>query len=114
MLHKRIIATDAWDSIVKSEAVWGPAKQITKDVYGVKQGMKNGKAGRPAGFVGDVLKATGSWDVKRIAELCNEVLNKGCIPRDWELCTLLPCIKGHIGQFIIQSSIIKRAWNESC
>ena len=86
---------NAWDGIVESDAIEGPAEEITEEeVNDAIQAMKDGKAAGPTGLVGDMLKAAGSWGVKRITEICNLVLKEGCIPKDWELSTLIPLYKG--------------------
>ena len=51
--------------------------------------MKAGKAGGPSEVVGEMLKAAGKKGIKRLTELCNQVVRKGAIPREWELSTLI-------------------------
>ena len=36
--------------------------------------MKTGKAGRPSEVVGEILKAAGKKRIKRLRELCNQVI----------------------------------------
>ena len=52
--------------------------------------MKAGKAGGPSEVVGEMLKAAGKKVIKRLTELCNQVVREGAIPREWELSTLIP------------------------
>ena len=56
--------------------------------------MKAGKAGGPSEVVGEMLKAAGKRGIKRLTELCNQVVREGAIPRGWELSTLIPIFKG--------------------
>ena len=45
-------------------------------------------------MVGEILKAAGEKGIKRLTELCNQVVREGAIPREWELSTLIPIFKG--------------------
>ena len=45
------------------------------------------------GHVGEMLKAAGKKGIKRLTELCNQVVREGAIPREWELSTLIPIFK---------------------
>ena len=56
--------------------------------------MKAGKAGGPSKVVGEMLKAAGKKGIKRLTELCNQMVREGAIPREWELSTLIPIFKG--------------------
>ena len=86
---------NVWDGSVESDSVLGPAEEITeKEVEDAIRAIKSRKAGGPTGLVGDMLKAAGSWGVKRMTEVCNLVVKEGCIPVDWELSTLVPLYKG--------------------
>jgi hypothetical protein len=86
---------NVWDGSVESDSVLGPAEEITeKEVEDAIRAIKSRKAGAPTGLVGDMLKAAGSRGVKRMTEVCNLVVNEGCIPIDWELSTLVPLYKG--------------------
>ncbi len=88
-------AENEWDGNIESNPVLGPAENITeKEVEEAIKAMKSRKVGGPTGVVGDMLKAAGSWGVKRMTEICNLVVKEGCIPVDWELSTLVPLYKG--------------------
>ena len=41
-----------------------------------------------------MLKAAGKKGIKRLTELCNQVVREGAIPREWELSTLILIFKG--------------------
>ena len=41
-------------------------------------------------MVGEMLKAAGKKGIKRLTELCNQVVREGVIPREWQLSTLIP------------------------
>ena len=56
--------------------------------------MKAGKAGGPSEVVGEMLKAAGKKGIKRLTELCNQVVRERAIPREWELSTFIPIFKG--------------------
>ena len=55
--------------------------------------MKAGKAGGPSEVMGEMLKAVGKKGIKRLAELCNQVVREGAITREWKLITLIPIFK---------------------
>ena len=52
--------------------------------------MKAGKAGGSSEVVGEMLKAAGKKGIKRLTELCSQVVREGAILREWELSTLIP------------------------
>src|SRR6478609_6838136 len=45
--------------------------------------MKEEKAARPTGVVAEMFKAMGEDGVRRMTDLCNEVVREGKIPEDW-------------------------------
>ena len=63
--------------------------------------MKAGKAGGPSEVVGEMLKAAGKKGIKRLTELCNQVVREGAIPREWELSTLIPIFKVKVIQWSV-------------
>ena len=94
-MEKLLNVENVWDGIVEGDSVQGPAEEITeKEVEDAIRSMKSRKAGGPTGIMGDMLKAAGSWGIKRMTEICNLVLKEGCIPVDWELSILVPLYKG--------------------
>jgi len=94
-MERLLNVENEWDSNIESNPVLGPAEKITeKEVEEAIRAMKSRKAGGPTGVVGDMLKAAGSWGVKRMTEICNLVVKEGRIPVDWELSTLVPLYKG--------------------
>ena len=65
-----------------------------KEVEEAIKVMKAGKARGPSEVVGEMLKAVGKKGIKRLTELCNQVVREGAIPREWQLSTLIPIFKG--------------------
>ena len=56
--------------------------------------MKAGKTGGPSEVVEKNVES--SWKgIKRLTELCNQVVREGVIPRKWKLSTLIPIFKGN-------------------
>ena len=83
-----------WDGVL-GDKVEGPCELINeKEVEEAIKVMKTGKTGGPSEVVGEVLKAAGKKGIKRLTELCNQVVREGVIPREWELNTLIPIFKG--------------------
>ena len=83
-----------WDGVL-GDKVEGPCEIINeKDVEEAIKVMKVGKAGKPLEVVGEMLKAAGKKGIKRLKELCNQVVREGAILREWELSTLIPIFKG--------------------
>ena len=41
-----------------------------------------------------MLEAAGKKGIKRLIELCNQVVGEGAIPREWECSTLIAIFKG--------------------
>ena len=56
--------------------------------------MKSRRAGGLTELVGEIIRAAGQVGVKKITEICNRVVDKEEILRDWEPSTLLPIYKG--------------------
>ena len=84
-----------WDGVLEGDKVEGPCELINeKEVKEAIKVMKTGKAGGPSEVVGEMLKAAGKKGIKRLTELCNQVVREGAIPREWELSTLIPIFKG--------------------
>ena len=83
-----------WDGVLEGDKVEGPYELINKEVEEAIKVMKAGKAGGPSEVVGEMLKAAGKKGIKRLTELCNQVVREGAIPREWELSTLIPIFKG--------------------
>ena len=81
--------------MLEGDKVEGSCELINeKEVEEAIKVMKAGKAGRPSEVVGEMLKAAGKKGIKRLTELCNQVVREGAIPREWELSTLIPIFKG--------------------
>ena len=81
--------------MLEGDKVEGPCELINeKEVEEAIKVMKAEKAGGPSGVVGEMLKAGGKKVIKRLTELCNQVVREGAIPREWELSTLVPIFKG--------------------
>ena len=84
-----------WDGVLEGDKVEGPCELINeKEVEEAIKVMKAGKAGGPPEVVGEMLKAAGKKGIKRLTELCNQVVREGAIPREWQLSTLIPIFKG--------------------
>ena len=84
-----------WDGVLEGDKVEGPYELINKkEVEEAIKVMKAGKAGGPSEVVGEMLKAAGKKGIKRLTELCNQVVREGAIPREWKLSTLIPIFKG--------------------
>ena len=87
-----------WDGVLEGDKVEGPCELINeKEVEEAIKVMKAGKAGKAGGtseMVGEMLKAAGKKGIKRLTELCNQVVREGAIPREWQLSTLIPIFKG--------------------
>ena len=84
-----------WDVVLEGDKVEGPCGLINeKEVEETIKVMKAGKAGGPSEVVGEMLKAAGKKGIKRLTELCNQVVREGAIPREWQLSTLIPIFKG--------------------
>ena len=84
-----------WDGVLEGDKVEGLCELINeKEVEEAIKVMKAGKAGGPSEVVGEMLKAAGKKGIKRLTELCNQVVREGAIPREWELSTLIPIFKG--------------------
>ena len=80
-----------WDRVLEEDKVEGPCELINeKEVEEAIKVMKVGKAGGPSEVVGEMLKAAGKKGIKRLKELCNQVVREGAIPREWELSTIIP------------------------
>ena len=84
-----------WDGVLEGDKVEGPCELINeKEVEEAIKVMKAGKAGGPSEVMGEILKAAGKKGIKRLTELCNQVVREGAIPREWELSILIPIFKG--------------------
>ena len=103
--------------MLEGDKVKRPCELINeKEVEEAIKVMKAGKAGGPSEMVGKMLKAAGKKGIKRLTELCNQVVREGAIPREWELSTLIPISKGKGDPMqcgFIQSSEAVGAWDES-
>ena len=83
-----------WDGVL-GDKVKGPCELINeKEVEEAIKVMKAGKVGGPSKVVGEMLEAAGKKGIKRLTELCNQVVREGAIPREWQLTTLIPIFKG--------------------
>ena len=81
--------------MLEGDKVEGPCELINeKEVEEAIKVVKAGKAGGPSEMVGEKLKAAGKKGIKRLTELCNQVVREGAIPREWELSNLIPIFKG--------------------
>ena len=80
--------------MLEGDKVKGLCELINEEVEEAIKVMKAGKAGRPSEVMGEILKAAGKKGIKRLTELCNQVVREGAIPREWELSTLIPIFKG--------------------
>ena len=81
--------------MLEGDKVEGPCELINeKEVEEAIKVMKAGKAGGLSEVMGEMLKAVGKKGIKRLTELCNQVVREGAIPREWELSTLIPIFKG--------------------
>ena len=77
-----------WDGVLERDKVEGPCELINeKEVEEAIKVMQAGKAGGPSEVVGEMLKAAGKKGIKRLTELCNQVVREGAIPREWKLST---------------------------
>ena len=77
-----------WYGMLEGDKVEGPCELINeKEVEEAIKVMKTGKAGGPSEVVGEMLKAAGKKGIKRLTELCNQVVREGRIPREWEIST---------------------------
>ena len=84
-----------WDGVLEGDKIEKPCELINeKEVEEAIKVMKAGKAGGPSEVVGEMLKAAGKKGIKRLTELCNQVVREGAIPREWELSTLISIFKG--------------------
>ena len=56
--------------------------------------MKCGKAAGPSGVVVEMFRASKDLSEKWITDLCNDIIDEGCIPSDWKRSILVPVFKG--------------------
>ena len=56
--------------------------------------MKEEKAAGPTGVVAEMFKAMGEEGVRRMTDLCNEVVKEGKIPEDWSRSWMVSIYKG--------------------
>ena len=94
-MQKLLNEENEWNREVVSEAVQGPRELITKtEVEQAIKEMKSGKAGGPSEVVGEMINAAGKNGVDMMTKLCNQIIEEGRIPLDWEISTLVPVYKG--------------------
>jgi hypothetical protein len=76
--------------------VWRSDKIIFRDeeVREAIRRMKEEKAAGPTGVVAEMFKAMGEDGVRRMTELCNEVVREGKIPEDWSRSWMVSIYKG--------------------
>ena len=93
-MERLLNVENEWDGNIESNPILGPAEKKTeKEVEEAIRTMKSRKAGGPTRVVGDMLKAAGSWGVKRMTKICNLVVKECRISVDSELSTLVPLYK---------------------
>ena len=56
--------------------------------------MKTGKAAGPSGIVIAMIRSTGKEIIKSITNLANRIINKSCIPSDWNISYVVSLYKG--------------------
>jgi len=56
--------------------------------------MKRHKAPGLSGLVVEMIQATGDTGAQWLLDLCNGIVEEGCIPEDWKSSVVLPIYKG--------------------
>jgi len=63
-------------------------------VRAVLKKMKRHKAPGLSGLVAEMIQAAGDTGTQWLLDLCNGIVNEGCIPEDWKSSVVLPIYKG--------------------
>jgi len=69
------------------------------------------KATGLSGLVAEMIRATGDIGTQWILELCNGIVQKGCIPEDWKSNEVLPIYKGKGIQWSVDLKEELNCWN---
>ena len=51
--------------------------------------MKKHKAPGLSALLAEMIQATGDIETLWILDLCNVIVEEGCIPEDWKLCSTI-------------------------
>jgi len=93
---------DSWkeymEKLTNEENEWDH-KGLRKDqqiaeVRAVLKKMKRHKAPGLSGLVAEMIQAAGDTGTQWLLDLCNGIVNEGCIPEDWKSSVVLPIYKG--------------------
>jgi len=94
-MEKLMNEENEWDHRILATVKEGPADCIRIDevVAALKQ-MKRHKASGLSGVVAEMIQSTGDIGTQWILDLCNGIVNGGCIPENWKSSTVLPIYNG--------------------
>jgi len=83
-----------WDHKISARVKEGPADFIRMaKIRAVLKKMKRHKAPRLLGLVAEMIQAAGDTGTQWLLDLCNGIVNEGCIPEDWKSSVVLPIYK---------------------
>ena len=69
----------------------GPCCLIPEEeVASAIKGLKIGKSAGPTGVVSEMMKASGGFGTRWMADLINNIVKECCIPDDWRKSILVP------------------------
>jgi hypothetical protein len=82
-------------NLESASAVSGPSERIsTSEVRAAIAKSKSGKAAGPSGVAAEMLKASGEAGIQWVTDICNKVVDEGCIPDDWRKSWMVNVYKG--------------------
>src|SRR5271163_4831826 len=83
------------DSLTEQPMVSGPAEFFSEEeVRRAIMKSGNGKASGPSGVVAEMMKGSRKPGVKRMTDICNQVVREGRIPDDWKRSWMVNVYKG--------------------
>ena len=89
-----------WDGVLEGDKVEGSCDLINeKEVEDTIKVMKAEKAGGPSEVVGEMLKAAGKKGIKRLIELCNQVVREGQFQENGNSAPSYPFLKVKVIQW---------------
>jgi len=94
-MEKLMNEENEWDHGMSAEVKQGPADCIRiGEVAAALKKMKMHKASGLTGLTAEMIQATEGIGTQWLLDLCNGIVEEGCIPEDWNSSVILPIYKG--------------------
>ena len=101
-----------WDHKISARVKEGPADFIRMaKIRAVLKKMKRHKAPRLLGLVAEMIQAAGDTGTQWLLDLCNGIVNEGCIPEDWKSSVVLQSTNAKVTLESVDLTEGSNCWN---